>query len=120
MVILLQIYDTGQQESILREFGQHMTNSFSWGLKRKGGGQDTYTMEQRRAWVHHDGMEFLSPLIMFPLQIRNGGSIGEQQTFLLLRWYLDVAGVGGGTSIVQGDFSLILDAQATPSSWEGL
>lgn len=44
----------------------------------------------------------------------------EQQTFLLLKLYLDVAGAGGGTSIVKRGCSLALGAQALPSSWEGL
>ena len=61
--------------------------------------------------MHHDGMEFLLPLIMFPFQIRNGGSMEEQQTFLLLKFCLNVAGARGGTSIVQEDISLILDAK---------
>ena len=43
-----------------------------------------------------------------------------QQTVLLLKFYLVVAGARGGTSMVQGDFSSILDAQVAPSSWEGL
>ena len=70
--------------------------------------------------MHHDGVEFLFPLIMFPFHIGYGGSMEEQQTFLLLRFCLDVAGARGGTSMVQGDCSLILDAQVAPSSWEGL
>ena len=61
--------------------------------------------------MHHDGMAFLLPLIMFPFQIEYGGSMEEQKTFLLLRSCLNVARARGGTSIVQEDFSLILDAK---------
>ena len=70
--------------------------------------------------MHHDGMEFLLPLFMFPFQIEYGGSMEEQQTLLLLRFCLDVAGARGGTSMVQEDCSLILDAQVAPYSWEGI
>lgn len=125
MVSLLQIYDIGKQETmlrwlLLRDFGRHKTYPFSWDMEKEEDWQDSYTMVQRGACVHYDEMVFFLPLIVLPSHICYGGSMEEQQTFLLLGLYSDVAGVGGGTSIVKRDCSLALDAQEIHSLWEGL
>ena len=103
---------------LLRDFGQPMACPLPWGEKRREDWQDTFIMGQKGVWMHYDNV-----IIMFALHRLYDGGMRRQQRHLLL-WRIereqgknfshtwnDAAGIGGGTSIVQG---------ATPPSWEGL
>ena len=82
----LQVYDTGQQEAmlrwlLLREFGQPMTCPFPWGEKRKEDWHDTFIMGQQGVWMHYDDM-----VILFSMhQLYDGGMMRQQSHLLLWR-----------------------------------
>ena len=84
LISLLQVYDTGHQEAmlrwlLLREFGQPMTCHFPWGEKRKEDWQDTFIMGQQGVWMHYDDM-----VILFSLHKLYDGGMVRQQSHLLL------------------------------------
>ena len=116
----MKIYDSGQQEAklrwlLLREFGHHETYPFSKGMWEESTWKGTCIMRQQGVWMH-DG----DVIIMFsPHGLYDGGIWRHQIIFLLWRigreqgqiyshtWH-DAAGVGDGTIIMEGGYSLTL------------
>ena len=130
------IYDTGQQEAILRwlllkEFGHHVTYPSSRGMLVDGTWHGTYIIWEQGVWMYWGDVIYFISTIMFLLHSLYGDDVGRQQELLLLWRFLreyglifshtfhDVVGVGDGTIMVQRGYSLTLEDQEVLPLWNG-